>query len=156
MRGDAVQLHQEYPDFAGASGDLVGDAQGLFHGQNPGNLLEERCYVVHAGTVGHALVIGAELHGLLDTGVQVPGAQTHILYGFAVQFGHHAQHAVGRRVNRSDVYGDAVIVLGFDIRCHRRPFAGVYRILRHIGVEIRRPGGGMNILDFRIHCRAQL
>src|SRR5665811_1803882 len=109
---DPVELHQEHPDDAGALGNLVGDAEQLLDGQAVGRLVEQRREVVHAGAERHALGPGAELHALLDTGVQVPDARLGLGDGLAVELDDHAQDAVRGRVLRTHVDDDPLLVQG--------------------------------------------
>ena len=75
-------------------------------------LVEERREVVHAGAERHALGPGAELHVLLDAGVQVADARAGLGHRLAVELEDQAEHAVGRRVLRTHVDDDALLVEG--------------------------------------------
>ena len=109
---DPVELHQEHADDAGALGDLVGDAEELLDGEAVGGLVEQRREVVHARAEGHALGPGAELHVLLDAGVQVADARAGLGHRLAVELEDEAEHAVRRRVLRTHVDDDALLVEG--------------------------------------------
>ena len=116
VRGNAVELHHHHADDIGALGDLVGDAEQLLDGQAVGGLVEERRQVVHAGDEGDALRERAELHVLLDAGVQIANAATSFGDGLALDLEDQAEHAVGRRMLRTHVDDDALLLA---IRCGR-------------------------------------
>ena len=107
---DPGELHHQHPDDAGPLGHLVGDAEQLLDGQAVGRLLEHRRQVVHAGAERDALHPGAELHVLLDTGVQVADSRPGLGDGLAVELEDEAEHAVRRRVLRPHVDDDALLV----------------------------------------------
>ena len=77
-----------------------------------GGLVEHRREVVHAGAERHALRPGAELHVLLDAGVQVADARAGLGHRLAVELEDEAEHAVRRRVLRPHVDDDALLVEG--------------------------------------------
>ena len=148
VRSNPVQLHQQHPDFVDPPRHLIRYAQSFFDRQAPGDFRKERRHVVHAGAVGHALVVSAVFHGFFNTGVQVASTQTAILNGFAFQLHDDAQHAVGGGVHRAQVDSNPVIVSRLEVRSHRGPFAvlnGKLRHSRHVVASSRR---GMNILCF--------
>jgi hypothetical protein len=79
-------------------------------GQAVGRLLEHRREVVHPGAEGDPLHPGAELHVLLDAGVQVADARAGLGHRLAVELEDEAEHAVRRRVLRAHVDDDALLV----------------------------------------------
>ena len=91
---DPVELHHEDADDAGPLRDLVGDVEQLLDAQAVGRLVEQRVDVVHPGAERHALGPVAELHALLDTGVQVADAGPGLGDGLAVELEDHAQDAM--------------------------------------------------------------
>jgi hypothetical protein len=107
---DPGELHHEHADDVGALGDLVGDAEQLLDGQAVRRLLEHRREVVHAGAERDALHPGAELHVLLDAGVQVADAGAGLGDRLAVELEDEAEHAVRRRVLRAHVDDDPLLV----------------------------------------------
>ena len=109
MRGDPGQLHHQHADDGGPLGDLVGDAEQLLDAEAVGRLLEHRREVVHAGAERDPLGPGAELHVLLDAGVQVADARAGLGDRLAVELEDEPQHAVGRRVLRAHVDDDALL-----------------------------------------------
>ncbi|WP_370518502.1 hypothetical protein [Nostocoides sp. HKS02] len=110
MGRDAVELHEQHPDDTGPLGDLVGDAEQLLDGEAERGLVEERGEVVHPRAERHALGPGAELHVLLDAGVEVTDARTGLGHGLTVELEDESQHAVGRRVLGTHVDDDALLV----------------------------------------------
>ena len=74
-----------------------------------GRLVEERRQVVHAGDERRALHPGAELHVLLDAGVQVADAAPGLGDRLALDLEDQPQHAVGRGVLRTHVDDDALL-----------------------------------------------
>ena len=109
---DAVELHHHHPDGGGALGDLVGDTQQLLDAKAVGRLVEQRGQVVHPGAERHALGPVAELHVLLDTGVQVSDAGPGLGDVLAVKLEDEAQDAMGRRVLRTHVDNDPLLMEG--------------------------------------------
>ena len=109
VRRDAVELHEQDADDRGPLGHVVRDAQQLLDGQAVRGLLEQRRHVVHARAERHALGPGAELHVLLDAGVQVADARTGLGHRLAVDLEHEPEHAVRRRVLRTHVDDDPLL-----------------------------------------------
>ncbi|MGY4645481.1 hypothetical protein ACVW07_003314 [Cellulomonas sp. URHB0016] len=109
VRRDPVELHEQHPDDGGPLGDVLGDAEQLLDRETVGRLLEQRGDVVHAGAERHALGPGAELHVLLDAGVQVADARAGLGHRLTVDLEHQPEHAVGRRVLRAHVDDDALL-----------------------------------------------
>jgi hypothetical protein len=109
VRGDPVELHHQDADLGGPDGDVVGDPEQLLHREAVRGLLEQRGDVVHAGAERHALGPGAELHVLLDAGVQVADARSGLGHRLAVDLEHEPEHAVRGRVLRAHVDDDALL-----------------------------------------------
>ena len=109
VRGDPVQLHHQHPQHARPLGNLVGDAEQPLGGQAVRGLVEQRGQVVHPGAERDALRPGAELHVLLDAGVQVADDRPELGDRLAVQRQDQPEHAVRRRVLRAHV-DDQVLV----------------------------------------------
>ena len=104
--GDPVELHQQDPDHRGLLGDVVLDAEQPLDAEAVGRLVEERRQVVHPGAERDALGPGAELHVLLDAGVQVADAAAGLGHRLALELEDQPEHAVGRRVLRAHVDDD--------------------------------------------------
>ena len=85
------------------------DAEQPLDAEAVGRLVEERREVVHARAERDALGPGAELHVLLDAGVQVADAAAGLGDRLAVELEDQPEHAVGRRVLRAHVDDDALL-----------------------------------------------
>ncbi len=106
-----VELHEEHPHDLGLLGDVVLDVEQPLDAEAVGRLVVERAEVVHPGAEGRALHPGAELHVLLDAGVQVADAAAGLGDRLALELEDETQHAVGRGVLRTHVDDDLVVVL---------------------------------------------
>ena len=145
--GDPVELHHQDADDAGALGDLVGDAEQLLDGEAEDGLVEERREVVHPGAERHALGPGAELHVLLDAGVQVADARAGLGHRLAVELEDEAEHAVRRRVLRTHVDDDPLLVEGGGLVDELVPVAtGGVEDVRALGGRRVGAGGGVDVL----------
>ena len=91
------------------SGIAVLDAEQPLHRQAVRGLVEERRQVVHPGAERDALRPGAELHVLLDAGVQVADDRPQLGHGLAVQGQDQPEHAVRGRVLRAHVDHEALV-----------------------------------------------
>ena len=98
-----------------------------------GGLLEQRREVVHAGAERHALGPGAELHVLLDAGVQVADARAGLGDRLAVDLEDQPEHAVRRRVLRAHVDDDPLLAEA------RRPRRRCRPSRRRTALKTRRP-----------------
>ena len=110
MGRDALELKGDHADDLRALGDVVDDAEQLFDREHVAGLVGHAREIVHAGHEGHALCPGAELHVLLDAGVQVADAAARLGHRLAVELEDESEHAVGRRVLRTHVDDDALLV----------------------------------------------
>ena len=80
------------------------DAQQAFDGQDVGVLVAHHRHVVEPVHVADRLVEGLRLGELLGTPVQQPDVRVGLLHDFAVHLQHQAQHAVRRRMLRTEVH----------------------------------------------------
>ena len=110
MGADPGQLHHQHPDRRGPLRDLVGDAEQLLDGEAVDGLLHHGREVVHPGAERDALRPVAELHVLLDAGVQVTDPGAGLGDRLAVELEDQAEHAVGRGVLWAHVDDDALLV----------------------------------------------
>src|SRR5699024_5135890 len=86
------------------------DPQQLLHPEAVGDLVVHRREVVVARDDGGSLCPVAVLEVLLDPGVEVADAAAGLGDGLALDLEHEAQHPVGRRVLRTHVHDDPVVV----------------------------------------------
>ena len=93
----------------GPLGHVVGDAEQLLDAEAVRGLLVQRRQVVHPRAERDALGPGAELHVLLDAGVQVADAAAGLGHRLAVDLEDQPEHAVRRRVLRAHVDDDALL-----------------------------------------------
>ena len=107
--GDAVELHEQDPHDLGLLRDVVLDVEQPLDAEQVGHLVVERAEVVHPGAERDALRPGAELHVLLDAGVEVADAATGLGHRLALELEDQAEHAVRRRVLRAHVDDDALV-----------------------------------------------
>ena len=108
LRGDVQQVVQDAPDLRVEHADQAGAARHLhprqlLDRQAPGMFLVHRRHVVEPVQVGQVLQVGARFHQLLGPAMQQADMRVAAFHDLAVQFQHQAQHAVGRRVLRSEV-----------------------------------------------------
>ena len=101
VRLDARNLVQQHAQQLRAFGNL--QPQQLLHRQAVGQIVGHRRQVVDAVGQRHHLLVELGLAGLLDASVQVADVGRQRDDDLAVQFQHHAQHAVRRWVLRSHV-----------------------------------------------------
>ena len=109
--GDPVELHQQDPHHLRLLRDVVLDVEEPLHAEAVGRLVVERRQVVHPGAERDALRPGAELHVLLDAGVQVADAAAGLGDRLALELEDQPEHAVRGRVLRAHVDDDAVLAL---------------------------------------------
>jgi hypothetical protein len=109
VRGDAVQLHQQDPHHLRLLRDLALDPEQPLDAHGVDGLVVERGEVVHPRAERDALRPVAELHVLLDAGVQVADAAAGLGDHLAVELEDEPQDAVGRRVLRAHVDDDALV-----------------------------------------------
>ena len=121
MAGHAVQLGKQHANPHRTVGDVAVDAKEFLGGHRKDQLVIERAQVVHAGDVRAALHKGELLGGLLHARVQVADNWLAAKHGFALEFKHETEHAVGGRM------------LGPHVDDHRLIFFGVVRKLTQIG-----------------------
>ncbi len=96
MVQDAANLAIEDADQRGAARDFR--AGHLFDRQTPGMFLVHRRDIVEAVKVRKVLEVRPALHQLLSPAVEEADMRVRPLDNLAVQFQHHAQHAMRRRV----------------------------------------------------------
>ena len=107
--GDPVELHQQDAHHRGLLGDVVLDVEQPLDAQHVGRLVVERAQVVHPGAERDALHPGAELHVLLDAGVQVADPAPGLGHRLALELEDQPEHAVGGGVLRPHVHHDLVV-----------------------------------------------
>ena len=113
MRQDAADFRIEHPDQLSAL--WHGHAGKLFHGKRERMLLVHRRDVVAPVEIGNGLQIGLGLDQLLSAAVQEPDMRVDALDDLAVKFQHQPEHAVRRRVLRTEIdveVADVVFVHG--------------------------------------------
>ena len=110
VRGDALELERDDADQLGARRDVVDDAEQLLDGEDVARLVGDAREVVHARHERDGLGPGAVLEVLLDAGVQVADAAAGLGDRLALQLEDEAQHAVRRRVLRTHVDDDALLL----------------------------------------------
>ena len=108
MRRDTVELAHQHADPLGAPGDLY--TRQSFHRKRKGQLVEERCQVVHARHVGGALVVHQFLARLLHARVQVTDDRLGPQHLFAPDLDHHPQDPVRGRVRGPEVEDHGLVV----------------------------------------------
>ena len=101
MRQDAADLGIEHADQLAADRDL--EAEQLFHRQTVCMLLDHRRDIVEAIEIGQRLQVGLRLDQLLGAAVQQADVRIDPLDDLAVELQHKPQHAVRRRMLRSEV-----------------------------------------------------
>ena len=139
--GDPVELHQEHAHDLRLLRDVVLDVEQPLDAEAVGHLVVERAQVVHPRAEGDALHPGAELHVLLDAGVQVADAAAGLGDRLALELEDQPEHAVGRRVLRAHVHDDLVVVLLGDALGDRVPVLagdGEDPSLAGLGLRVRR------------------
>jgi len=134
--GDPVELHHQDPDDLGPLGDVVLDVEEPLHAEGVGGLVEERGQVVHPGAERRALHPGAELHVLLDAGVQVADAAAGLGDRLALDLEDQAEHAVGGGVLGTHVDDDALLVVT------REPVGDLVPVLAGDGEDLALGGLG--------------
>src|SRR5690625_4185885 len=92
VTGDPVQFGEDDPDALGPFGHL--GVHELLDRQDVGEVVAKAVQVIHPVGVGDALLVGAVLHGLLETGVQVTYLRLDRNDPFAVEVDDEAQDAV--------------------------------------------------------------
>ncbi len=98
---DPRQLHRDHAQHRAPLGDV--DAEQSFGAERERDVVADRVEIVLAIGPGNDLVVLAILADLLESAVQVADVRNAAHHGLAVQFQDQAQHAVRRRVLRSDV-----------------------------------------------------
>ena len=109
VRADPVELHHQHPQHVRARRDLRLDPQQALHAQAVRGLVEDRRQVVRPGAERDALRPGAELHVLLDAGVQVADHRPQLDDGLAFQGQDQPEHAVRGGVLRPHVDDQALL-----------------------------------------------
>ena len=101
MGENAADFRIEHADQLAALGHI--HAQQLLDGQTESVLLIHRRAIVEPVEVRHVLRIGARLHQLLGAAMQQADMRIDTLHHFTIQLQHQAQHAMGRRMLRTEV-----------------------------------------------------
>ena len=109
MGGDAVELGDHDAEDLGPLRDVVGDTQQLLDSQAVRQLIEEVRDVVASRHEGHTLGPGAELHVLLDTGVEESDTDAKVGHRLTIELDDESHDAVGGRVGRSEVHDDGLV-----------------------------------------------
>ena len=88
------------------------NAEQFLDRKTEGVLLIHRRDIVEPVEIGHRLQVGFVLDQLLGAAVKQPDVRIHALDDFTVELEHKAQHAVRRRMLRSEIDGE-IAQLGF-------------------------------------------
>ena len=118
MREKPADLGIEHADELAAARNL--HAQHALDREAEGVFLVHRRAIVEPVEVRHVLQVGARLHQLLGAAMQEADMRIDALDDFAVELDHQAQHAVGRRMLRTEV--DREIAKGLLFGHFAQPF----------------------------------
>src|SRR5690625_530867 len=136
---NAVEFHHQNADNLRALRNVVGYPEEALNCQAIGDLLEERCEIIHAGAKRHALSPGAELHVLFNAGVQVSDAAAGFGDRFTVNFQDEPQNTVRRGVLRAHVDDNALFTEPRGLFGYIGPvatFNGVRAVVAGLGIHI--------------------
>ena len=116
LRGDVEQMRQDAADLAIQHADQLPaarhrDAEQLFRREAEGVLLIHRRDVIEPVEIRDRLQIGLVLDQLFGAAMQQADMRIDARNDFAVEFQHQTQHAVRRRMLRSEVDGEVAKVL---------------------------------------------
>ncbi len=131
MVEDARDLGEEHADVLRARRRL--DAEQLLDRERVGMLLAHRRDIVEPVEIGHRLEIGLVLDQLLGAAMEEADMRIGTLHDLAVHLEDEAQHAVGRRMLRPEIHGEA-LDLGLGLGAHDRSsfaFSSPGRIVAH-------------------------
>ena len=106
MIEDARDLGEQNADIFGARRRL--DPEQFLDGEREGVLLAHRRDVIEPVEIGDGLEIGLVFDELLGAAVQEADMRIGALDHFAVHLQHEAEHAVGRRMLRPEIHGEAL------------------------------------------------
>ena len=138
VRGDPVELQHHHPDDVGLLRDLGFDVEQPLDAEAVGRLVVQWREVIHPGAERNALGPVAELHVLLDAGVQVTDAAPGLGNALTLQLQDQPEYAVGRRVLRTHVHHD--------------PLVAALGLLGHQGVPVL-SGDGIDVALRRVGRR---
>ncbi len=131
LRGDVEKMRQNAADFAVQHADQLstarhGNAEQLFRRKAEGMLLIHRRDVIEPVEVRNRLQIGLLFDQLFSTAMKQTNVRIDALDHLAVKLQHEAQHAVRRRMLRSEVDSEIAHARRFGAKCfgHQPPAFG--------------------------------